>query len=381
MIKRDIYEEFKLLKNEYPVVLVTGPRQSGKSTFIKAESSEYSYVSLEDLDNRLFALDDPRSFLEKLGDKAIIDEAQYVPELFSYIQTIVDKENKSGMFILSGSQNFKLMENVTQSLAGRVGILTLLPLSRLELKNSKIIYESVEDLIFTGGYPRIYDKNIRPQRYYSYYIDTYIERDVRTLKAVHNLELFKTFIKLCADRIGSVLNYESLARATGINVKTVKEWLTVLETSYIVFKLPPYYKNFEKRITKSPKLYFYDTGLAANLLGIKKIDMIKQNPNYGHLFENYIITELLKKNYNRGEIPNLYFWSENENNEIDLIFEENSKINAYEIKSSKTMKPQFAKNLNNFSKFAKDIEQLCVVYAGELEPKIQDVKFISWKSW
>ena len=253
----------------YPVVLLTGPRQSGKTTLLREKFAEYQYVSLEDLDNRAFALDDPRGFLGTYPDKTIIDEAQYAPNLFSYLQTHIDLVNKEGMYILSGSQNFQLMQQISQSLAGRVAILELLPFSREELKTVNMLPQTVEDEMFMGSYPRLFDKGIPPTEYYPYYIKTYVERDVRQLKNVGDLGLFVKFIKLCAGRIGQLLNYSSLANDCGIAVSTAQSWLSLLETSYIVHLLRPDFNNFSKRLIKSPKLYFYDTGLACSLLEIK----------------------------------------------------------------------------------------------------------------
>ncbi len=365
MIERLIASKLQRMVSLYPIVLLTGPRQSGKSTLLRNIFPDYKYVSLEDLDIRTNAIDDPRGFLDVYSDKVIIDEAQYAPDLFSYLQTRVDSAHKEGMYILSGSQNFLLMQQISQSLAGRVAILELFPFSRNELLAAQLLPPSTEEEIFYGGYPRLYDKKMQPVEYYPYYIRTYVERDVRQLKNVADLSLFVKFIKLCAGRIGQILNLSSLANDCGISASTAQSWLSLLETSYIVYLLHPDYNNFSKRLIKSPKLYFHDTGLACSLLEISQAKQLETHYLRGGLFENYVISLFLKKAYNKGEEPRLSFWRDNKGNEIDLIQNNAGQQVAFEIKSAKTYSTDFAKGLRYWSKLSGNTAEKCnVVYAG-----------------
>jgi uncharacterized protein len=344
MISRDLAIKAQSLSEKFPVVAITGPRQSGKSTLIKSLFADKPYVSLEDLDMRLLAETDPRGFLSNYPNGAVLDEVQRVPSLFSYIQTITDAKNETGMFILSGSQNFLLMQNIAQSLAGRVALLKLLPFSYEELKTTEFNNNVVDEVLFKGFYPRLYDKKIDPIDYYPNYIKTYLERDVRTLKNINDLSQFTRFMKLCAARIGTVLNYSSLANDCGVAVNTIKAWIGVLEASYVVYLLPPYYQNFNKRLVKSPKIYFYDTGLASALLGIQTSEQLSTHFLRGGLFENLIISEVLKFYYNQGQDAPCYFWQDQTGKEIDLIVEMPHTIKAFEIKSSMTLNKEFFNN-------------------------------------
>mgnify|MGYP003287466557 FL=1 len=274
MIERILKSKLIEMANKYPIVTLTGPRQSGKSTLLRNSFQDYEYVSLEDPDMRLFATDDPRGFLSTYPDKTIIDEVQRVPSLFSYIQTHTDKENKEGMYMLAGSHNFLLMESVNQSLAGRTAVLKLLPFSHYEMEKGEILPSNVNEEIFKGAYPRIYDKAINPDDYYPFYIQTYVERDVRLLRNIGDLSKFIKFLKLCAGRIGQLLNLSSLANECGISVTAATNWLSILEASYICYLLKPDYNNYAKRLVKTPKLYFYDTGLACSLLDIQNTEQI-----------------------------------------------------------------------------------------------------------
>ena len=378
MIERTITAKLRRMTTFYPIVLLTGPRQSGKSTLLREEFPEYQYVSLEDLDNRSFALDDPRGFLDTYPDKTIIDEAQYAPNLFSYLQTHVDSVNKEGMYILSGSQNFQLMEKISQSLAGRVAILELLPFSREELKSADMLPQTIEDEMFMGAYPRLFDKGIPPTEYYPYYIKTYVERDVRQLKNVSDLGLFVKFIKLCAGRIGQLLNYSSLANDCGIAVSTAQAWLSMLETSYIVYRLRPDFNNFSKRLIKSPKLYFHDTGLACSLLEIKDAKQVESHYLKGGLFENYVINLFMKKAFNKGETPQLSFWRDNKGNEVDLLETIEGKQFAYEIKSGKTYSSDYATSLLYWAKLSSADAQHCnIVYGGEQKLKMKEFNVLT----
>ena len=378
MIERTITAKLRRMTTFYPIVLLTGPRQSGKSTLLREEFPEYQYVSLEDLDNRSFALDDPRGFLDTYPDKTIIDEAQYAPNLFSYLQTHVDSVNKEGMYILSGSQNFQLMEKISQSLAGRVAILELLPFSREELVSSNQLPSTVEEEIFMGAYPRLFDKGIPPTEYYPYYIKTYVERDIRQLKNVGDLGLFVKFIKLCSGRIGQLLNYSSLANDCGIAVSTAQAWLSMLETSYIVYRLRPDFNNFSKRLIKSPKLYFHDTGLACSLLEIKDSKQVEFHYLKGGLFENYVINLFMKKAFNKGETPQLSFWRDNKGNEVDLLETIEGKQFAYEIKSGKTYSSDYANSLKYWAGLSSaDAEHCNIVYGGEQKSKMSEFNVLT----
>jgi len=382
MVERQIKNSLKHYLEKFPVVLLTGPRQSGKSTLLKHSFPDYDYVSLEEPDIRLLAETDPRGFLANYPRETIIDEAQYVPQLFSYIQSITDKENSVGRFILSGSQNFLLMQSITQSLAGRAAILKLLPFSYSELNNASLAPETINKSLFTGGYPRIYDKQILPNEFYPNYIQTYVERDVRLLRNITDISLFIRFVKLCAGRIGQILNIASLANECGINVITANAWLSVLETSYIAFQLKPYHNNYNKRLVKSPKLYFYDTGLACSLLGIENENQLQTHYFRGELFENWIISECLKNSYAVGKEPSIYFWRDSNGVEIDLLIEKGGELSAIEIKSGSTMNTDFFKNLLLWQKFsAMPNDNLTVVYGGEQSYQTKNGKFLSWKEW
>jgi predicted AAA+ superfamily ATPase len=346
MIKRAIESEIKELLAGYPVVTLTGPRQSGKSTLLTERFSKFEYVSLEDVDLRQLAKDDPRGFLEIYGAGTIIDEVQYVTELFSYIQTKTDQSDGSGQYILSGSQNFLLMKKIKQSLAGRVGIAKLLPFSYSELSEDREISET--EFIFKGGYPRIYDKNLDVAKYYDNYISTYLDRDIKDIIGINNITNFNRFLALCAARVGQLLNVANLSADTGISVNTAKEWLSVLESSYVVKLVPPYFKNISKRLVKSPKIYFFDTGLLCYLLGVESLSDMQKSKYHGNIFENYIFSEVFKSYYNSGRNnPKLFFYRDSNGNEVDLVEELSiDRLRLFEIKTSKTMKPEFSYTLN-----------------------------------
>lgn len=366
MIQRDITNQLVEAVEQYPVVFLTGPRQSGKSTLLKYIFSDYQYVSLEDIDNREFATSDPRGFLSTYSNKTIIDEAQNVPSLFSYIQSRVDSIGEMGMYILSGSQNFLLMQSISQSLAGRVAIFKLLPFSHKELALSNVL-QSVDSEIFKGGYPRLYDKTIPVHKYYQNYIETYVERDVRQLKNIGNLSLFVKFIKLCAGRIGQIMSYSSIANDCGIAVSTAQSWFSLLEASYIVFLLQPNYVNYSKRLIKSPKIYFFDTGLACSLLGIRSEKQLAEHYLRGGLFENLVILEKMKNSFNNGDEPNLTFWRDSNGNEVDLIETVDNINKAIEIKSGQTYSADYFKGLKKWQEISHTpVENCCVVYAGEI---------------
>ena len=381
MIKRILQEKITLLAEKYPVVSVTGPRQSGKTTLIKSMFPDYVYKSLEDPDTLLFARTDPRKFLSS-GANMIIDEIQRTPDLFSYIQTTTDSTNINGQYIISGSQSFLLNQHISQSLAGRVGILNLLPLSLPELQNHEIYYENYEKLIFQGFYPRLYDKKIQPVDFYPSYIQTYIERDVRLLQNIHDLSLFIRFLKLCAGRTGQLLNLSSLANDCGISVNTAKSWISVLETSFIIFLLQPHFKNFNKRLVRMPKLYFYDIGLASSLLEIKSETQITSHYLKGFLFENLILSEFMKNRLNHGFRGNCYFWRDNKGNEVDCIIENGEKLVPVEIKSGSTFNQDFFKNIVYWNKISgNSLENSFVVYGGNTSYETKDGQMLSWKDF
>lgn len=360
MIPRALTDKAQLLLTKFPMVSISGPRQSGKTTFSKLFASDYQYVNLELLDNRALAQNDPHSFLERYQNRVILDEVQNVPDLFSYLQVFTDERNRTGEYVLTGSQNFLLMQKITQSLAGRVALLTLLPFSYFELLEKL----PIDEFIFKGGYPRLIQKEISPDDFFPTYIQTYIERDVRQLIQVQNLSLFQNFLYLMAGRAGQVFNASSIANDLGVNSQTVEAWTSVLEASYILFRLPPYYKNFNKRITKAPKVYFYDTGLLCYLLGIRTEAEIQLHFAKGAIFENLVILEVMKMHYNQGRRPQLYYWRDSNQNEVDLLMQDGLKLHAVEIKAGKTINGEFFKGLTYFKKIAPDA-QLHLVYGGD----------------
>ena len=367
MIYRTLQTALERLSTKYPVITLTGPRQSGKSTLLKHAFPDYQYISLEDLDMREYATNDPRGFLATYPRRVILDEVQRVPSLMSYIQTHVDKANESGMYLLAGSHNFLLMESVNQSLAGRTAILKLLPFSRREMLDGGVLPATINEQIYYGAYPRLFDKGLQPDEFYPYYIQTYVERDVRELKNIGDLSRFTRFIKLCAGRIGQLLNLSSLAQECGISVPTATSWLSVLEASYICYLLRPDWNNFAKRLVKSPKLYFFDTGLACSLLDIKSPEQLDTHYSRGALFENIVINGFIKKAWNEGHETDLRFWRDSQGNEVDLLlYDSGDTPMAYEIKSGATFHPEFFKGLTKWAAmFGADTNHLNVIYGGE----------------
>jgi len=379
MIQRELSTKLLEISNYYQIITVTGPRQSGKTTLIKDVFKDLPYVLLETPDIKQRAKEDPKNFLSNYPKGAIFDETQNVPELFSYLQGIVD-ENSAIKFVLSGSQNFLLLEKVNQTLAGRTGILKLLPFSIDELKDSNHWNENPLEFVFKGMYPRIYDRGIPPELFYSDYIQTYVERDVRSIKNIGNLSNFSRFLSLCAGRIGQLLNIDSLASDVGIATNTAKEWLSILEASYIIYTLKPHHKNFNKRLVKRPKLYFYDTGLACNLLQINSVNELDMHFAKGNLFENFILTELLKKRFNNAKTSNLYFWRDHHGKEIDCILEKANSLIPIEIKSSKTYQKEHFKHMNYWNKLSDNSkENSYLVYAGADTDHLAYGNLMSWK--
>jgi len=383
IIKRDAIEDIKNGAKHFPIVAILGPRQSGKTTLAQIIFKNHNYVSLEDLDLRSSAVNDPRTFLmSNVNEHGIIlDEFQFVPELLSYIKTIVDREQKNGFFILTGSQNFLMNQAITQSLAGRVSIHTLLPLSIDELEKNNLLPQEIETMLYKGCYPAIYSKNIEPDLLYKNYLKTYIERDVRQLTNIGDLVLFQTFITLCAARIGQLLNITSLSNECGVSDNTIKRWLTILEASYVVFRLYPYHTSFGKRLVKTPKLYFYDTGIACNLLKIKE-DELALHPNKGNLFESFIISDFLKWHYNHGQTPNIYFWRDKTGHEIDCIIVDGQKLTPIEIKASRTSNPRFFEGINYWkdSVVKKEFKNGFVIYGASAKQPKAHTNILSWQA-
>jgi len=337
MIKREAANILIDLSKGYYIVVVTGPRQSGKTTLVQQVFSDKRYISLEDPDEREFAEQDPRRFISRFREGAVLDEVQRCPELLSYLQSRVDADRRPGQFILTGSQQFGLLTGITQSLAGRAGLLELLPFSLKEVLNSPGAPADADELLYKGLYPSLYDREVTPASWYRSYMQTYVERDVRQLINIRDLSTFQRFIRMCAARVGQLLNLSSLANDCGITHNTAKAWISVLEASYIIFLLLPHYRNYNKRLVKTPKLYFYDSGFAAWLLGIRDVDQLSIHALRGSLFESWVISELVKGRYNRGFESNLYFWRDSTGNEVDVIVEHGDRLLPIEIKSGQTL--------------------------------------------
>ena len=379
MIKRNLSKKVADLAKRYQVITLTGPRQSGKTTLVKSTFSELPYVSLEEPDIRQLALSDPRGFLTNFPGGAVLDEVQHTPELFSYIQSIVDN-NRDVQFVLTGSSNFLLLKNISQTLAGRTAVLYLLPFSYSELEHGGYTFDQYETLIYQGQYPRIYDRDIAPTDFYPAYTQTYVERDVRLIKNIGDTNAFIQFIQLCAGRTGQLLNYTSLANDAGISPNTAKSWISVLEASYIVYRLRPYHKNFSKRIVKSPKLYFYDTGLACSLLGLRDEKQLTMHFLKGALFENFVINEFIKRSLNRGERRYPYFWQDSQGKEIDCLLVEGEAVTPVEIKAGKTISNSYFNNLKYWRHLASmPDDHGNVVYGGEKSLNTGDGSFVSWR--
>lgn len=380
MLKRDASSTLLNKTKHYPVLALTGPRQAGKSTLAKTLFPNKPYCSLEDLDNRQFASEDPKRFLAQFKDGVILDEVQHVPALFSYIQTIVDEDQRTGLFVLTGSQQFMLHEKISQSLAGRAGFIQLLPFNLNELQQGGISPNSLETLLFTGGYPPIYDRKIPPMLWQSDYVMTYLERDIRQLINVSNLQTFHKFLQMCAARTGQLINLSNLANDCGITHNTAKAWISVLEASYILFLLPPHHNNLNKRLIKSPKLYFYDTGLACFLAGIQNKEQLITHRMRGAIFETWVISEFMKNRFNHGLLSNLYFWRDSQGNEVDLIIEDGETSIPIEIKSGETITVDYFKGLNYFQKLYQSSKPSWLIYAGTKNQKRKEANIIGWQN-
>lgn len=348
----------------YPIVTIAGPRQSGKTTLARHLYPDFDYVSMEDMRERQFFREDPTHFLQRHKAPCIFDEVQNTPELLSYLQGIVDAEKRTGMYILTGSRQMELQQAITQSLAGRNGIADLLPLSLQELA-AVGIQDDRDTALFRGCLPRVFEYNLEPGQAYSDYLRTYVERDVRQLVNVRNLQAFELFLKLLASRVGQVLNLASLAADVGVSSSTIREWISVLEASYLIFTLYPYHNNYGKRLTKSPKIYFTEPGLLPCLLGIESPAQLGRDPLLGNIFENMVIVEALKNRFNTGKRANLFFFRDTKGFEIDLILEEARCPRPVEIKSGMTFTPAMVKNIEKFSAFVPDALPPALIYAGE----------------
>ena len=367
------------MASKMPIISITGPRQSGKTTLARLTFPDYEYVNLENPDTLEAAVSDPRLFLSQFQSGVIIDEAQRYPDLFSYIQTASDEANRPGKYILTGSLNFLLLEKISQSLAGRVFITHLLPLSIAELRESGQAVDNFEKSIFQGFYPRLHDADIHPTLFYPSYIQTYVERDVRQIVNVGNLHQFQRFMRLAAGRIGQLLNYSHIANELGVDLKTVKSWFSILETSFITFVLRPHFQNFSKRILKTPKLYFYDTGLACSLLGIRDERELATHWARGPLFENMVVSDLMKYHYNRAIVPPLYYWRDSTGNEVDCLIDSGLQVKSIEIKSSSTISSDFFKGLNYYGKL--NAQAVPYLIYGGLTPQVRkEGKVIAWNS-
>ena len=381
MINRAAYSTALRLAQGFPVLAITGPRQSGKTTLARTLFAGKPYVSLEDPEEREFADADPRGFLARFPQGAILDEVQRCPGLFSYLQGVVDERKRMGEFILTGSQQFGLMSNIAQSLAGRVGLLQLLPFSLAELKEGGMLPVALDTMMLQGGYPPLYDRPVAPADWFPNYVSTYLERDVRQLLAVRDLSLFQRFLKMCAARSGQLLNLSALAADCGISHVTAREWMTVLEASYIVYLLRPYHRNFGKRRVKMPKLYFLDTGLMAYLLGIRDDESLATHASRGMLFETLVVSEWVKRQFNAGQVAELYFWRDSAGHEVDLLVLNGSLLQPVEIKSGSTFSSDWTAALRKLSAIFGDAAlPPGIVYGGEGQYEREGCRVVGWQA-
>jgi len=380
MIPRQAQQAATRLARGFPVVAITGPRQAGKTTLARDLFAQHAYVSLEDPEQRSFALEDPRGFLARFRGGVILDEVQRCPQLFSYLQGVVDERPVMGQFVLTGSQQFGLKSAISQSLAGRVGLLQLLPFSMAELAQAGRLPEDLDTLLLTGGYPPLYDRDLSPDLWFPSYVATYVERDVRQMLAVRDLDRFQRFVRLCAARSGQLLNLSSLASDAGISHVTAREWLTVLEASYLILRLPPYHSNFGKRLVKTPKLYFLDVALAAWLLGIRDRDAISIHAQRGALFETLVVSEFVKMRFHAAQPIDLYFWRDNVGLEVDLLFEIGNALQAIECKSGSTFAIDWLASLNRWQSLTSSTSGTpWIVYGGADSYQRQGAQVISWR--
>jgi len=363
MIEREITPRLTGLFRQYPFVTVTGPRQSGKTTLCRAAFPDLAYANLEAPDQRDFAETDPRSFLAQFSEGAIIDEVQHVPALLSYLQVLADEKGQNGLFVLTGSEQFQLSNAISQSLAGRTALLRLLPFSLSERRRTGAS-DAMDDIIYSGFYPRILDQGLDPHQALGDYFETYVERDVRRLGEIRNLSSFRRFVRLCAGRVGQLVNLSSLGSDAGVSHSTAREWLTILETSYIIFQLPPYHANIRKRLVKTPKFYFHDVGLASYLIGIENKEQVVTHPLRGALFENVVVSEALKHRFNSGRRSNLSFFRDARGLECDIFYETGQGIGAFEVKSGSTVASDYCDSLNRVADLIPEVAAKTAVYGG-----------------
>ncbi|MCB9493708.1 MAG: ATP-binding protein [Epsilonproteobacteria bacterium] len=382
MIKRALQSSLERLAGQYPVVAVVGPRQSGKTTLTRATFAKHKYVLLESPDEKMLAMDDPRLFFQKHAnpDGIILDEIQEVPHLLSYMQGMVDEQYRPGYFIITGSQNILMQEKISQTLAGRIALLTLLPLSVNEMRCADMLPGRIEEILFQGLYPRIYVHNLDPSEWLANYVATYVERDARLVINIANLVTFQRFLKLCAGRVGQLLNYTSLANDCGISVNTARAWISLLEASYIIWLVPPFYKSFNRRVVRTPKLHFYDPGLVCALLGVESVDALYGHSMRGAIFETFVLSELVKYRFNQGKKANCYFWRDARGHEVDCLLEYGDRIVPIEIKSALTINQGFFEPLIAWHQLVAS-EQDCkgyLVYAGDEMYERKHATVVGW---
>ncbi len=381
VFKRELAPILKSRAEGFPVLSLTGPRQSGKTTLVRQAFPDYAYANLENLDVMAAATEDPRRFLAQHRETGIIiDEAQRAPELFSYLQGIVDERPSLGHYVLTGSQNFLLLEKISQTLAGRTAILHLLPFSQAEMESSGLLTTDLDTCLFQGGYPPLFDRPVSASDFFPSYIETYLERDVRSMKNIGNLSLFRRFLALCAGRVGQLLNMSALGNELGVDHKTIASWISVLEASFVVYLLAPYHRNWNKRVVKQRKLYFHDTGLLCSLLGLRRPEDLRDHHLRGALFENHVISEYMKTTINAGERPRGYFWRDHSGHEVDLLIENGPQLQAVEIKSGSTLHPSFFDGLKWFANATGLSPDHCtLVYGGVESQQRQAGRVISWR--
>jgi len=382
LIRRHLHNEILAAAREFPVIAVLGPRQSGKTTLAQSTFPHHRYVNLEDLSMRHLAQEDPKLFLKDFANESgiIIDEAQHVPDLFSYIQVLADEQKANGFYVITGSQNFTLDHQISQSLAGRIARITLMPLSLEEINDAGHLPEKIEELVVQGGYPKLYSEDISRERLLKNYIETYVQKDVRQVKNITDLVKFDLFLRTCAAHTGQLLNKHTLANSLDISAPTVESWLSLLVSRYIIFLQQPYFKNYGKRMVKSPKLYFVDTGLACSLLGIRAWEDLLLNPLRGHLIETYLVSDLYKQYYNLDTNPHLYFWRDYSHKEVDVIIEKSLQPIAVEIKSSKTISPHYFDTVTYFNSISKTAPATnYIIYGGSETIRWQQGTVMSWQ--